>query len=265
MANSPQPNMAFTKAAFVFKDGLDKSRATKKHDQVQVAVKAVEAPMSETSTAPPSPTTNEAAHQARHQRRIRIARTVQHLLTSVLSIVIAILQGKVFVLYNQTKNQPGAWPINPNLVPTLMLFATALAALTIDICALVAYFWPKTSIGKKAFAVSLHLVWKPLSNGLLKFAHSAYAVYTTIKGISYTFSAVVCKTGMDHGSSSGNLDDLWSWTCSKKNSAQSSVTQANSNCIGSVSLYLPRNSAKSSPTDSVAVRCVVFGHGEHRH
>lgn len=150
--------MAFTKAAFMFKDGLDKSRTSKKSDQVQVAVKAIESPASDTSPTLPSPTKNEAAHQARHQRRIRIARTIQHLLTSVLSIVIALLQGKVFVLYNQTKDVPGAWPINPNLVPTLMLFATALAALTIDICALVAYFWPKTNIGKKAFAVSSHLV-----------------------------------------------------------------------------------------------------------
>lgn len=153
MTDASHPNIAFTKAALVFKDGLDKSRASKAHDQVQVTVQPVEKPSPEISAAPSGSAANEGAHQARHQRRIRIARVVQHLLTSILSIVIAVLQGKVFVLYKQTQNVPGAWPINPNLVPTLMLFVTALAALTIDACALVAYFWPKTSIGRRAYSV----------------------------------------------------------------------------------------------------------------
>lgn len=161
MADTSHPNIAFTKAALVFKDGLDKSRASKKYDQAQVTIKAVETPILTTSTASSSSTTDEGAHQARHQRRIRIARTVQHLLTSIVSIVIAVLQGKVFVLYQQTKSVPGAWPINPNLVPTLLLFATALAAFTIDVCALVAYFWPQSNIGKRAFSVSVSITCLP--------------------------------------------------------------------------------------------------------
>lgn len=166
MADTPHTNLAFTRAAFAFKDGLDKARESKNNNQVKVSVEPVETPSVEPPNARLS-STDEAAHQARHQRRIHIARVVQHLLTSVLSIVIAILQGKVFVLYKQTQNVAGAWPMNPDLVPTLMLFVTAVIALTIDACALIAYFWPKSSIGKRAYSVrpaSAFIDWHRLTH-----------------------------------------------------------------------------------------------------
>lgn len=97
----------------------------------------------------------EKAHEERHKRRIRIARSLQHLLTSLLSLGVAVLQGKTFITYETTKNVVGAWPDFVNLLPTLMLFATACAALIIDICAITAYLWPQTRIGRKAFSVCI--------------------------------------------------------------------------------------------------------------
>lgn len=238
-AQHNQPNLAFTKAAFIFKDGLSKARTNKKDDKVEVTVKSVE---------PPTPKPNapasiaEDAHQARHKRRIRMLRLVQHLLTSILSVIIAILQGKVYIVYLQTKSVQGAWPTTPNLVPTLMLCITAVAALGIDLCAIVAYFWPQSTIGKRAFMVSSSFVFS-LQHLLTvwKLASSGYGIYTTFKGISYAYSAVVCKTGFDQGNATGDNNDLWSWLCRSKDSTTSAVTQASANCTGSVSIHAIRN------------------------
>lgn len=107
-------------------------------------------------------------HQARHKRRIRIVRGFQHLLTALVSLGVAILQGRTYIIYEQTKNVPGAWPSFPDLFPTLLLFATAVAATTMDLCALIAYVWPKTRAGNVAYKVQLVpyilLTHRPLLN-----------------------------------------------------------------------------------------------------
>lgn len=92
-------------------------------------------------------------HQARHKRRIRILRCIQHLLTALVSLGVAVLQGRTYIIYQQTKDVPGAWPSFPDLFPTLLLFATAVAATTMDLSALIAYMFPQTRVGNWAFKV----------------------------------------------------------------------------------------------------------------
>lgn len=137
------PNLAFTKAVLAFESNLGK-----KKQPTVATVETVEA------AEPDSEALALQAHEERHKKRIRIARGVQHLLTGILSLAVAMLQGATYVRYQQTKNVQGAWPAHPNLVPTLMLFATAVAGVAFDSAALIAYTWPQTSLGKKALAVS---------------------------------------------------------------------------------------------------------------
>lgn len=133
----PNANLAFTRAVLAF-------QSTKKKDVPKVEVAEVADPEALALKA----------HEERHKKRIRIARGVQHLLTGILSFAVAFLQGAVYVKYLQTKDVKGAWPTTPNLLPTLMLFGTAIAGIVFDSAALVAYAWPQTSLGKKALAVS---------------------------------------------------------------------------------------------------------------
>lgn len=108
-------------------------------------------------------------HQARHKRRIRIARGIQHLLTALLSISVAVMQGRTYILYQQTKGVPGTWPSFVNLLPTLMLFVTALVATVVDLCAIIAYAWPQTRAGSVAFKVCCVLSFPP--RGLKRKPH----------------------------------------------------------------------------------------------
>lgn len=96
-------------------------------------------------------------HRARHKRRIRILRGIQHLLTTFVSLGVAILQGRTYIIYQQTKNVPGAWPSFPDLFPTLLLFATAVTATTMDLSALIAYICPQTRTGYFAYKVQSNL------------------------------------------------------------------------------------------------------------
>lgn len=209
-------NLAFTRAAFAFRDGLDHKRVS------NVTVSEVQE-LPEAEAGPTADEIAEKAHKARHKRRIRIARTIQHILTSLLSIAVAGLQGQMYYSYQSTKNVSGAWPVNANLVPTLMLFATAIIALFVDFCALTAYLWPSSSVGRMAFSL----------------ANSANYVIKTFKAIAYAYSTVVCKTMFDQGNASGMNTDLWSWTCSPKADAHANITHAGANCLGSyIAWYL---------------------------
>lgn len=192
--SSPQPNIAFTKAAFAFRDSLTNPQ-TKKVAQPTVTVTATP-----DTTAVDDPEADaEAAHAKRHKRRVTIARTAQHALTAILSIVIAGFQGSTYFKYEQTKGIKGAWPINADTTPTLLLFATGLVALFLDTCAIVAYLMPGSNIGRKAFALAIR------SNTMI----------TTLKTTAYGFSAVVCKAGFSTGVSSRTTDNtqLWPWAC----------------------------------------------------
>ena len=95
-----------------------------------------------------------AEHKKRLTQRVRIARSLQHTVTSILSILVAFLQGRAYFTYNATKGTKGTWPPFLNIVPTLMLFITALVALIVDMCSLVAYMLPSSRIGRQAFEVS---------------------------------------------------------------------------------------------------------------
>jgi hypothetical protein len=75
------------------------------------------------------------------------------MMTSRLSLGVAIFQGKTYITYQQTKAVAGAWPTHPNLLPTVMLFATGIGAFVIDLSALIAYLWPQNPIGHKAYSV----------------------------------------------------------------------------------------------------------------
>lgn len=91
--------------------------------------------------------------QAQHERRIRIIKGIEHLLTALVSLVVAGIAGRTYIVYDQTKTVSGAWPDDPNLLPTIMLFSTAVAATVMDLCALIAYLWPHTTVGSVAFKV----------------------------------------------------------------------------------------------------------------
>lgn len=158
-------NIAFTKAAFAFRDGLDRAHARKqdasKSSSNTVTITTTPVPDSsekqaDTMSEPDPEQVADLAHQARHKKRIRIARGVQHTLTSLLSLAVALLQGQTYLSYQKTKDVKGAWPTHPNLLPTLMLLATAIAALFIDICAIVAYVWPQKRAGQRAYSVCVH-------------------------------------------------------------------------------------------------------------
>lgn len=99
-----------------------------------------------------------AFDQQKHLKRVRIARASQHILTSAISIVVAALQARLFFIYQQTKTYPNCWPKYPNLLPTLMLMVTAFVSLFIDVCALIAYAWPGSGAGRRAFKVGQFLL-----------------------------------------------------------------------------------------------------------
>ena len=146
-------SITFAKAAFAFRDGLNHSQTNRASREANVAVKTVpETPPPEDE--PDTTILADKAHQERHKRRIRNARAVQRILTSILSLAVAILQGLTYASYSKHKDQPGVWPEHPDLLPTLTLLATAVAALFIDVCTLVAYLWPQKKSGQRAFSVS---------------------------------------------------------------------------------------------------------------
>jgi hypothetical protein len=154
--DSNRQSLVFAKAAFAFRDGLEHSRYKSESQYTATTASVPDTPVVE----PPAPDTEDpelAAHEARHKKRIRILRSLQHLLTSLLSLIIAVLQGRTYDIYMQTKDVNAAWPTHPNVFPTLLLFATALLSLFFDACAITAYSWPNTRIGQKAYRVSLHL------------------------------------------------------------------------------------------------------------
>lgn len=147
------PRLTFATAAFAFRNALDTSRR-KKSTQPTVSEQEVKEVLEDTDTVDPL-LEEEKRHLSRHKDRIRIARTIQHLLSSVLSLIILGLQAKICSEnMNSAPKGKEQSEILKELLPVLMLLATAIAAMFFDICALTVYFWPQTKFGKKAFAVS---------------------------------------------------------------------------------------------------------------
>ncbi len=71
---------------------------------------------------------------ARAAKRIKIMRVVQSTLSAMLSLAIAIFQARVYATYQNTRSQEGMWPAVPNVMPTILLFSVAIAALVFDGC-----------------------------------------------------------------------------------------------------------------------------------
>jgi hypothetical protein len=206
---SPQHDkepLAFTRAALVFRDHLDGIRSKRDSTQPLIGSDADK---------------DDGSDQHGAAQRVRILRGVQGLLTALLSIAIAVMQGRVYIIYQNTKSIPGAWPQTPNVLPTLLLFSVAIAALVFDVALIVGYT-TKGRIGKIAYEIAM----------------GAHYVAVTAKMASFAITSIVCKVGFDYGNSSGTNDDLWSWSCTAQAAEMDSVNQAESNCATQVSLTL---------------------------
>jgi hypothetical protein len=211
-------SLAFGRAAFTFRDSLMSIRD--KRASAQTSVGSPNSVSAVGGCDVNEDTQMEAKEKS--QKPIRIIRGVQGLLTAILSIFIAIFQGKVYLRYLETKDRPNAWPNHPSLVPTLMLFAIAIMAFTFDLFLIVAYVSPNKGIAGKAY----------------ELANKMHHILTATKTVSYVIVAIICRSGYNFGNSSGTNFDLWSWTCSNKSDQQSAFIQAQWSCSSQVSHWL---------------------------
>lgn len=158
VAQQEQSNSALTvvRAAFAFRDALDESRAKKASAPVTTVQEVKET--SQASDIADPELEAERAHMRRNKRNIRVARAVQHLLTSLLSLAIIALQSIVCAapILRGAKNEPLEKTLKA-LLPTLMLLVTAVLAIFFDACALTAYLWPETKFGIADYKVSVIL------------------------------------------------------------------------------------------------------------
>ncbi|KAH8660087.1 hypothetical protein BX600DRAFT_513727 [Xylariales sp. PMI_506] len=152
--------------------------------------------------------------ETKFARSIRVMTILQSMLSALLSLAIAVWQGRVYVTYQRTKDMPGAWPTVPNLAPTILLLVIAVAAFVFDLCMLLAYLMPNRKQARWALTVG----------------NAAYYVVTSAKTVSYAISSAISKTSFDFGNATNQNSDLWSWTCTDQAATQDSVTQAESNC-----------------------------------
>lgn len=157
------------------------------------------------------------------QRWTRILTILQGMLSSLLSLAIAVWQGKVYFTYQRTKAEPGAWPDTPNLVPTILLFSISIAVFVFDACMLLAYLMPGKRRAKWGIAVG----------------NAAYYVVTSVKTVSYAISSAISKTSFDFGNATNQNSDLWSWTCTDQAATMDAMTQAESNCNTQVRYHTP--------------------------
>jgi len=223
---SANPSIQFAKAAFVFQDKLNNVR--KKHAEApqETALEALppsQSGLQDNTTEgdstikgdddAPEPEDPIAA------RRLRILRFVQSTLTSLLSIAIAALQAKAYASFQRTKDTPGAWPTHPNLLPTILLIVIAVLASAADLSMLLAY------------------LFRSRAETFFEIATKSYNTLACVKGMSYVLVSVVCRGGFNYGNSTGQNNDLWSWTCSPAADEFDSVTQAGANCDGQTAAW----------------------------
>lgn len=213
-SHTQRQNLAFAKVVVSFKDQLDHIRTNKSMPIAPVNEQEVPATPSTPATLPAIIETEGPL-----DRKIRIYRTVHHALSSIVSIIIAVLQSMTYAKYQETKNVPGAWPQKPTLLPTVLLLGVAVMALAFDIACLIAYLMPGRRIAKKAFRLAMNL----------------HYFITGAKGLSFTIAASVCRTGF----SVAENKDLWGWSCSQAGEKMQSVNNASFNCTGNVSETCP--------------------------
>lgn len=207
---SDKSNFAFTRAALAFRDRLDGIRSKRESTQPLIAPES-------------DPNKDDGSDQHGAAQRVRILRGVQGLLTALLSLAIAVMQGRVYVIYLDTKDVPGAWPSTPNLLPTLLLFSVAIAALVFDIALIVGYT-TRGTVGRVAYQIAI----------------GAHYIAVTTKMASFALTSIVCRVGFNFGNSTGTspTQDLWSWSCTDQAAQMSSVNQAPTDCSTQVSLTL---------------------------
>jgi hypothetical protein len=244
-ALSPPPvdenrkSIVFAKAAFAFRDNLGASRERKQQEALKstptVQVRQVTSAVSPTSTTDAGrhdnlETDNDHNEDSevsdskkratdRISRQVTLLRLTQSTITASLSLMVAFFQGRVYITFQQTKSVSGAWPENPTLFATLLLFAMAIAALVFDGSMFVVYC--SKGNGRRAS------MWRKRAFTLAMKAHGAAAAAKTM---GWALAAAVCRSGFDFGNSSGQNNDLWSWTCSGKSAAETNITSAASNC-----------------------------------
>ncbi|KAJ5167586.1 uncharacterized protein N7482_003180 [Penicillium canariense] len=156
----------------------------------------------------------KSLRDAHRTKQIQTLRIVQSMLSALLSLAIAIFQGKVYWTYQNTKSNAGAWPSVPNVVPTLLMFSVALAALVFDGSMLVAYIAPGSKFSR----------WAIMVGG------AAHYIVTSSKTVGYTISSIISMTSLNYGNVSGTHTDLWSYTCTDQPANMDSLIQASSNC-----------------------------------
>lgn len=245
---SSQSTVGFTKAALVFDHKLQSIR--RKHDSgVSVTsnpstpgleLKGKQSIVVEEKEIAEKPTEIEIILG----RSIRILLALKSIVTGILSVSIAVFQGRAYIIWNNTKNVDGAWPPVPFLAPTLILFSVAIAAFVFDVCLALAYIFPGKRVANKA----------------IKIAQSAYWVISTAKTAGYGVTAVVCRSGFDFGNASGTNSDLWSWTCSDKSDQFSSVNQSESNCECQVRSIPDRDVTPCLYSPAAVYGVVLFNH-----
>lgn len=233
--NSPrESNMAFTKAAFAFKGSLDDVRSKRDSNRTSVATSMASPTSLDTKKTPtvdiqpvaedaeePVEKTVESEKDSGLSRSIRILRAFQSLLTSIISLTIAFLQGRTYVMYLRTNDVSGAWPTHPDLFPTILLLSVAIAATIFDITMIIAYCAPKN---------------KQLLKKMMRIAKGCHTFVVTAKTASYAITAAVCKSGFNFGNSSNQNNDLWSWTCTDP-AMLNTMTSSDSQCASQVSVF----------------------------
>lgn len=215
---SDRQSVGFARAALAFTDKLGSIRRKRESGHTFATTPTTEVSEASADTAP--------------QKSIKVLRMIQSSLTALLSLAIAFMQGRVYIMYLRTKDVKGAWPRTPQLVPTILLFSVAVAAFTFDIAMLSAYLAPGKRLSRKCFSI----------------ASGAYGVVTSAKTIAYALTSIVCRAGFNFGNASDTHMDLWSWTCTAKAAEMASVNQAPSNCETQVStLQQESNHLLTSP------------------
>jgi hypothetical protein len=72
--------------------------------------------------------------EARRNKRVKVLRVVQSVLSSLLSLSIAAFQARVFATFQRTRTvDEDVWPRVPNTSPTIMLFVVAITSLVFDV------------------------------------------------------------------------------------------------------------------------------------
>jgi hypothetical protein len=243
-------NIGFAKSAVILHERLDALRDRRANTKPSMAATTQPVPAASQPPAAgpmmPRADAAEAVAKSRRDRFVKFLQIIQSIITAVLSVTIAVLQIRVFAYYQGTKDTPGLYPPNLDLLPTLLLLAVALAAIIFDGAQLLVFFMPKRMrIVRKATLI----------------AAKAHYVIVASKAVSYFFSAIVAKN-----SGGGAINNLWSWSCDGKGQNVAGL------CTSQVSALIPQtcNSGCREAVQKLtfswrAERDILHGHRKRNH